>query len=119
MNKTSFSIILLITAVATVALVASSGCVNVKAPERINIGGDEVYSSSPPPSGVITPADPNSATDLRRENEQLRRRIAWLENQNQKLDKKLNDLRKDADEIRADMRKIADERDRYRRAAGK
>ncbi len=117
MNKTSLSIILLIAAVATAALVASSGCVNVKAPERINIGGDDVYSS--PPSSVIPPADPNSATDLRRENEQLRRRIAWLKNQNRKLDKKINDLRKDADEIRADMKKIADERDRYKRAAGK
>jgi len=99
-----------------VVVAGLSGCVNVKGPERIDIGGEAVYS--PPPTSVIPPADPSSSTDLRRENTQLRQRIAWLEGQNRKLDKKLADLQKDIDSIRADMNKIAAERDRYKKAAG-
>lgn len=121
MNKTSFSIVLLITAVALAALVGSAGCVNVKAPERINIGGDEVYAQ--PPSGDIPPADPDSTTDLLRENKQLRERTAWLEKQNHKLDKKINDLQKDKDELRDEIddlkrqrKKLEKERDRYKDA---
>ncbi len=118
MNKTLLSIVLLI---AAVALVGSAGCVNVKAPERINIGGDEVYSQ--PPSSDIPPSDPDSITDLRRENKQLRERLAWLEKQNRKLDKKINDLKKDKDELRDEIddlkrqrKKLEKERDRYKKA---
>jgi hypothetical protein len=95
------------------ALLAVGGCVRASAPASISIGGP------PPPPAYVAPADPNSRPDLLRENQQLRDRVAWLEDRNRKrADKYNNDLAKDIEEIRADMRKIADERDRYRRAAG-
>ena len=121
MNKTLLPIVLLTAAVALAALVGSTGCVNVKAPDRINIGGDEVYAK--PPSSDIPPADPNSTTDLRRENKQLRERNAWLEKQNRKLGKKINDLEEDKDKLRDEIddlkhqcKKMKKERDRYKKA---
>ena len=36
----------------------------------------------PPPPAIITPANPNDKADLIRENQELRDRLAWVENQN-------------------------------------
>ena len=93
----------------------SAGCwqADVTVPSDISLGGGD-FLSSPPPSH-IPPADPNSAPDLRRENEQLRQRIAWLERQNAKSDKKYKDQAEELADIRADMAKVASDRDRYRR----
>ncbi|MGA2266018.1 MAG: hypothetical protein ABSH10_06255 [Phycisphaerae bacterium] len=89
-----------------------TGCVNVdaKAPENISWG-------SPPPPASIPRADPNSKSDLLRENQQLRERVTWLEEQNRKSAKKLKELEDEQRDIQAEMDKIAAERDRYRRAA--
>ena len=90
-----------------------AGCVKVdaKAPENFSWG-------APPPPASIPRADPASKSDLLRENQQLRERVGWLEEQDRKSAKKLADLEKDKREIQAEMNKIAAERDRYRRAAG-
>jgi hypothetical protein len=91
-----------------------AGCVNVdaKAPENMGWG-------SPPPQASIPRADPTSKADLLRENQQLRQRIAWLDEQNRKLAKKSGEIEADKREIQAEMAKIAAERDRYLRAAGR
>lgn len=91
-----------------------SGCVrvNAKAPENIPW-------VTPAPSASIPRAEANSKADLLRENQQLRERIAWLDEQNRELAKKHSELESDKREIRADMAKIAAQRDRYLRAAGR
>jgi hypothetical protein len=91
----------------------SAGCVKVeaRAPENISWG-------SPPPPASIPQANPNSKGDLLRENQQLRDRVAWLEDQARKSDRKSKELAGDKQDIQADMAKIAAERDRYKRAAG-
>ena len=109
MKKTILLVSLLLAAMGSLA-----GCVNVdaKAPENMGWG-------SPPPQASIPRADPTSKADLLRENQQLRQRIAWLDEQNRKLAKKSGELESDKREIQADMAKIAAERDRYLRAAGR
>jgi hypothetical protein len=96
-------------------LVGLWGCgkASVTIPDNYGIPG-----GSPPPPATIVPADANSHADLVRENQQLRARVAWLENQNRRSSGKYESLAKDEDEIRADMKKIAAERDRYRKEAG-
>jgi hypothetical protein len=96
------------------AMGVPAGCVNVdaEAPESMGWG-------SPPPQASIPRADPTSKADLLRENQQLRQRAAWLDEQNRKLAKKSGELESDKREIQADMAKIAAERDRYLRAAGR
>jgi hypothetical protein len=88
-----------------------AGCVKVDAhaPESIGWG-------SPPPAASIPQADPSSKADLLRENQQLRQRVAWLDEQNRKLAKKSGEIEADKREIQAEMAKIAAERDRYLRA---
>jgi len=74
------------------------------------------YASSPPPPARIVQAAPNDRTDLLRENQQLRQRIAWLEQDNARLDKKTRSLQNDQAKIQADIDQAAAKRDRYRRA---
>ena len=102
---------ILIASLLLAAMGSLAGCVNVnaKAPESMGWG-------SPPPQASIPPADPASKADLLRENQQLRQRVAWLDEQNRKLAKKSGELESDKREIQADMAKIAAERDRYLRA---
>jgi hypothetical protein len=90
-----------------------AGCIRVdaKAPRDISWG-------APPPPASIPRADPTSKADLLRENQQLRDRVAWLENQSRKSAGKHREQEGDKQEIRADMAKLAAERDRYQRAAG-
>lgn len=93
------------------AMCGLTGCVQVdaKAPENIGLG------SAPPPAS-IPQADPSSKADLLRENQQLRQRVAWLDERNRKLVRKSGELEADKREIQAEMTKIAAERDRYIRA---
>jgi peptidoglycan hydrolase CwlO-like protein len=97
---------------------ALGGCmsVNATAPENIGVGGSEVYSAAPPAS--IPVADPNSLQDLQRENQQLKDRAAWLDGHIQKLRNKSNDMSRKIDEALAKLRKLSDQRDRFKRAAG-
>jgi len=91
-----------------------SGCVrvNAKAPE-------DIPWVTPAPTASVPRAQPNSKADLLRENQQLRERIAWLDEQNRKLAKEHSELKSDKREIQADMAKIAAQRDRYLRARGR
>ncbi|MCE5328692.1 MAG: hypothetical protein LLG01_20015 [Planctomycetaceae bacterium] len=77
------------------------------------------YSSPPPPtpSGVIPSAVPGDRGDLLRENQQLRQRVAWLQDDIARLQRKQDSLQKDLGKIQADIDKAAVERDRYRRIA--
>ena len=89
----------------------AAGCVNVDARPPEDLWG------SPPPSSV-SQADPDNKADLLRENRELHARIDWLEEQNRKCARKLRDLQRDEEDLRDEMEQIADERDRYKRAAG-
>jgi len=91
----------------------AAGCLNVdaKAPRS-------AYWGRPAPTATIPQADRNSKADLLRENRQLRERIAWLELRISKSAEESRDLDQDKREIRAEMAKIAADRDRYKRAAG-
>jgi peptidoglycan hydrolase CwlO-like protein len=104
---------ILIASLLLAAMGSLAGCVKVDAHAE-NIGW-----GSPPPAASIPQADPASKADLLRENQQLRQRVAWLDDQNRKLAKKSGELESDKREIQAEMAKIAAERDRYLRAAGR
>jgi hypothetical protein len=77
---------------------------------------DVPYIPSPAPPGNIVKANPGDRADLLRENQQLRDRVAWLEQDNARLDKKIRSLQNDQAKIQADIDRYAAERDRYRRA---
>lgn len=94
--------------------IGPTGC--VKAPEKINIGTD-YYTPAPP--ATIAPADPNNPDDLARENQQLRDRLAYVQDQNRRARGKIADLDQDIAELQADIDKLARERDRYKAAAGR
>ena len=102
---------ILLAGLLLIAMGSLAGCVKVdaKAPENIGWG-------SPQPQASIPSADPSSKADLLRENQQLRQRVAWLDEQNRKLAKKSGEIEADKREIQAEMAKIAAERDRYIRA---
>lgn len=99
-----------------VLLAAAAGCFKATLPESIDVG---TYNGSPAPPSYVAPADAGNSADVRRENAQLRQRVAYLEDQNHRLSKKSADLGREMDDIRADMGKIAVERDRYRQEAGR
>jgi len=77
---------------------------------------DVPYASSPAPPANIVKANPGDRADLIRENQQLRQRVAWLEQDSARLDKKVRSLQNDQVKIQADIDKYAAERDRYRHA---
>ena len=90
-----------------------AGCVNVnaKAPDFSSWG-------APPPAASIAKADPANKSDLLRENQHLKDRIADVESQNGKDARKIKKLDDEKVDLRNEMDKIASERDRYRRSAG-
>jgi hypothetical protein len=100
----------LIVCLTVAAAVMLPGCfkADVRLPENIGVG-------SPAPGAAIAPADPSSKADLLRENQQLRARIAWLDEQSRESAKDFAELENEQREIQADMAKIAAERDRYLR----
>ena len=73
---------------------------------------------APPPPAYVAPANPNSQADLARENQQLRERIAYLEQANRKASQKYADLEGDKTKLQSENARIASERDRYKQAAG-
>ena len=77
---------------------------------------DGLYVPSPAPPANIAKANPADRADLLRENQQLRQRVAWLEQDNTRLDKKIRSLQNDQAKIQADIDRYAAERDRLRRA---
>ena len=101
---------------ALVAGLAMAGCfsANVKAPENINLGGGDIYSAPPPAN--IPHADPNSLEALRLENQQLRDRIAWLENNIRKSQEKSDDTAKKIEKVSAEKSEYEAQRDRYKAA---
>lgn len=100
----------LVCVLMAVAAFSAAGCLKVDAKAPAGWG-------APPPPASIPAASPNSKGDLLRENQQLRDRLAWLEDKNRHDSKEVKDREKEIDDIRRDMDKIAAERDRYRRAA--
>ena len=89
-------------------MVALSGCfkANVEVPDVPGVPG-------PPPSGNIRAANPNDKDDAIRENQELRARNAWLEQQIKGRQKKRDDLRRDQQNIQADIDRTQRERARY------
>ena len=82
-------------------LAALAGCVNVKAPERIVIGGDD----RPPPvdSGRV----PQTAThaEAQRELEQAYANVQYLERENVRLREKAEEYKRERDEARKRLKR--------------
>ena len=96
----------LLMAVAGVLMLAGCFRLNAEVPEPPTLGG-------PPPSGNIRPAHPDNKSDVVRENQELRARNAWLERQIEGRQKKRDDLRRDQQNIQADINRIQREKERY------
>ena len=84
-------------ALATVGLtlLCGAGCINLKAPERIDIGGrnaEPVDSSRVPPTA--------NHDEARRELTRAYQRIQQLERDNERLDRKAADYKRERDECR-------------------
>jgi len=103
---------LTVVALTTVLLV---GCATINVPRApdLYVGG------GPPPPPAVAAADPNTPSDVQRENRELKARVAWLEDQIRRSNSKLRDQDEDIAKLRAEMNKLAAERDRYRREAGR
>ncbi len=71
----------------------------------------------PPPPAIITPANPNDKADLIRENQELRDRLAWVENQNHHDAHKYNELGDDIAKVREKLAQYQADRDRYKAQA--
>ena len=93
---------------AAAGILVLAGCfrANVEVPEPPAFGG-------PPPNGKIRPAKPDDKDDVIRENQELRARNAWLERQIEGRRKKHDDLRRDQQNIQADIDRVQRERARY------
>ena len=91
------------------------GCATIDVPRApdVYVGG------GPPPPAAVAPADPNIPGDVQRENRALKARTAWLEDQIRRSNSKLRDQDEDIAKLRAEMNKLAAERDRYGREAGR
>jgi septal ring factor EnvC (AmiA/AmiB activator) len=102
--------------VAFLGLIGLAGCIDVNAnvPDRIQLNGSPVYTAPPP--AQIPAADPNSAADLRRENQQLRERIAYVQQRNEKLAKEDRKLLSDVEETNKDIAALTQQVERYQRA---
>lgn len=96
------------------ALVGLAGCFSgkIEVPEGYGV-------RPPPPPGTIAPATPGSRDDAIRENQQLRDRVAWLEDDIRRQNNKYDKLGRDNTEIKADINKLSAERDSYKREAGR
>lgn len=93
------------------ALLAGCATIDVPRTPDVYVGG------GPPPPAAVAPGDPGIPGDLQRENHQLKARIAWLEDQIRRSNSKLRGKDEDIAELRAELNKLAAERDRYRREA--
>jgi len=102
---------LLILCLLLTACVALPGCFSFKG----DVGVPEGYGMAPTPTSSIPQANPNDKADLIRENQQLRERVAWLDNENRKDAGRYAKKENEVAEIQADMARIAAERDQYLR----
>ena len=93
---------------AAAGVLVWAGCFNFHAevPEPPGFG-------DAPPSGDVRKANPTDKADVIRENQELRARIAWLERQIEGRQKKRDDLRRDQQNIQADIDRTQRERARY------
>jgi len=94
--------------VAAAGVLVLTGCfnANVQVPEPPAFG-------APPPATTIRPANANDRDDVIRENQELRARNAWLERQIADRQRKHETLRRDQDNIKADIARTQRERERY------
>jgi len=88
-------------AVAAVALAALAGCISVKAPERIVVGGGE------PPPTVDSSRVPPTATheEARRELEKAYADIRYLERENARLAQKADEYKRERDDCRKRLKR--------------
>ena len=105
--------IVLIGVALTTVLIGGCATIDVPSTPNVNVGG------GPPPPAVVVAADSSSPSDVQRENRELKARIAWLEDQIRRSSSKTRGQDKDIAELRAEIDKLAAERDRYRREAGR
>ena len=105
---------LLATGTAMLLSILGAGCfrADVEVPDYSGYG-------QPAPPAHITPGDPNDKADMLRENQQLRDRLAYLENQNRRLTKKYQSLGADMAKVREETKRLESERDRYNAEAGR
>jgi len=115
MFKGPTGIPILLAILTPLAVLTSPGCYKAD----VTVPSGPYYTSTPEPSAQVAPAAANDRAGLLRENQQLRQRIAWLDQDNIRLDAKIHSLQKDQAEIQSDINRAAAQRDRYRQAAGK
>lgn len=101
-------ILLSLATLAVLGLLAGCASVKVDVPEGYGIPG-------PQPPSTIAQASPGSPSDVIRENQQLRARAAWLEDDNRHLSNKYDKLGREIADIQADTKKYAAQRDAYKR----
>lgn len=78
------------------SLLVASGCVSVKAPERINIGN----SSRPEPVDASRIPPTSSHEHARQELAKAYQNIQYLERENQRLDRKAAEYKRERDDCR-------------------
>ncbi len=91
-----FRIAALLTATFAVSLGLSAGCLSVKAPERIDIGG----RSRPEPVDSTRIPPTSSHEHARTELAKAYQNIQYLERENQRLERKAADYKRERDECR-------------------
>ena len=87
---------------AVVVLFGTFGCVNVKAPERINIG------SRPPPVDSARVPQTGSLQECQVELERAYQNIQHLEGENEKLRRKADELKRERDQYKKRLEKYED-----------
>ena len=97
----------LIAAIAVGGLCFVWGCVNVKAPERINVGG------GPSPQKVDSSRVPHTATHAEAQAELTKAydQIRYLEHQNRRLRDKYDGAKKDKEEYKQKYKQLKDRYD--------
>jgi hypothetical protein len=94
------------------------GCLSVNAtgPEHVNINGKEFYLADEPPANILA-GDPRSPEDLRRENEQLKDRIEWVDGHIKKLHNKDGEVQRKINDAMAKLRELRAQVARYQGGA--
>lgn len=107
----------LVMAALLVGVVGFTGCVEVRAPERIDVGwGDRRADAGPEPDDRARAAEKDRET-LIDENVRLREQLRRAERECDEARDRIEDLQEQRDDCRAEMSKIERERDRYKREA--
>lgn len=105
--------LLILLASLGIAGVLLAGCVNVDADaSEFSLGGNQ-RTTSPPPD---PDSDPRAAGELRRENGQLRERLAKLENDRENWQRTIDRQEDLIDDLEDQKDRLEDQRDRYKDA---